>query len=125
MDGMASKGRIPKLNPETVGIITRGVADGMPRRHAAALAGVSESAVAKWLAAGRKKTSGPHFQFVQAIKKAEAEAIARNVTVVQAAADKSWQAAAWWLERRFPDEFGSESRTVRELKKIIERLTAK
>lgn len=79
----------------------------------------------KWMARGRKETEGIYFQFVQAIKKARSEAMDRNVEIIQTAAKKTWQAAAWYLERQFPEEFASESKTVRELRKIIENLTAK
>jgi hypothetical protein len=40
-----------------------------------------------------------------AMEAAEAEAVARNVAVIQKAAQSQWQAAAWWLERRYPDEW--------------------
>lgn len=40
-----------------------------------------------------------------AVEAAEAEAVARNVAVIQKAAQSQWQAAAWWLERRYPDEW--------------------
>lgn len=57
----------------------------------------------KW---GEKKQTGIYFEFFEAIKKAEAIAEARNVTIIQSAAKDSWQAAAWWLERKHPDEWG-------------------
>lgn len=57
----------------------------------------SEAEVAKW-------------QFWQTIKKAEAEAEARNTALIQTQASKSWQAAAWWLERKFPDRWGRKDK---------------
>ncbi len=29
----------------------------------------------------------------------------RNVAIIQHATQDTWQAAAWWLERRFPEDF--------------------
>ena len=44
--------------------------------------------------------------FSVAIKKAEAECKAARIATILKASEKSWQAAAWWLERRCPDEYG-------------------
>lgn len=43
---------------------------------------------------------------LEVIKKSKAEAIKRNVAIVQQAAMKQWQAAAWWLERTEPEKYG-------------------
>ena len=51
--------------------------------------------------------------FSVALKKAEAECKAARIATVLKASEKSWQAAAWWLERRCPDEYG---RMVKEEK---------
>lgn len=40
-----------------------------------------------------------------AIAKAQAQASAEMVEHVRAAAKKTWQAAAWWLERNFPEHY--------------------
>lgn len=45
-------------------------------------------------------------EFIERIKKAEAKAILRNVAIINQAATENWQAAAWWLERRYPNQFG-------------------
>ena len=57
-----------------------------------------------------KCRKGVYFEFFEAIKKAEAQAEARNVAVIQTAARDSWQAAAWWLERKYPQEWGKKER---------------
>ena len=44
--------------------------------------------------------------FSVAIKKAEAECKVARIQTILNASDKSWQAAAWWLERRYGDEYG-------------------
>lgn len=44
--------------------------------------------------------------FGDAVKKAEAECEVRNVAIVLKAAPKTWQAAAWWLERRRKEVYG-------------------
>lgn len=47
---------------------------------------------------------------LERVKQAEAEAESRMVeTIVEASVD-TWQAAAWYLERRYPDDFGKRIR---------------
>ena len=44
--------------------------------------------------------------FCDSIKRAEAAGVAAMLSVIRAATAKSWQAAAWWLERRYPRAWG-------------------
>lgn len=99
--------RRSKYTPELVRQICEILAEGNPRRTACVLAGVSEETFYTWL---RAKP-----EFSEAIKTAESEAIRRNVGIVQTAAKRHWQAAAWWLERKAPDEFGQRSRQTVEV----------
>jgi transposase len=105
---VARRGQIPKLTPERHRVIVDSIAAGVPRKFAAQRAGVTERCLYKWLARGRQggKRNAAYVQLVQALQKAEADAVARNVAVVQKAANTTWQAAAWWLERRYHAEFG-------------------
>jgi hypothetical protein len=93
-------------------VIAERVAAGVPLKYAAQRAGIDESTLHLWLRKGRQARKGPHFQLFQSVKKAEADAVARNVAVVQKAAAKTWQAAAWWLARRHHKEFGRQDRTI-------------
>ena len=58
------------------------------------------------------------------IKKALAEAEMKDLSVIAKASEKSWQAAAWRLERRFPDRWGRKldvsAKTEIVLPKVIE-----
>ena len=47
------------------------------------------------------------FQCEKLKEKAEADAEVRNVAIIQRAADTTWQAAAWWLERKHKAEWSS------------------
>lgn len=91
-------GRKLKLTPELMEKIVQLVRVGTPQKYAAGACGVGEATFYDWCR---------RFQaFQAAIKKAESEAISRNVGIINIAAKSTWQAAAWWLERRFPDQFG-------------------
>lgn len=64
--------------------------------------------------------------FRDAVEKAEGEAEATYTAVVAQAAPKSWQAAAWWLERRKHMDFAQHQRVemVVDFRKEVEALAA-
>jgi len=70
---------------------------GMCHSHISQALGVSKSTFSNWL------TDKPNF--LAEIKKAEAEGIAHLLDQIIKASRKNWQAAAWILERRFPQQF--------------------
>jgi hypothetical protein len=78
-----------------VGIILDALSRGCGRGHAAALAGVHPSALDRWMDAD------PELE--QRVIEAEARLQDRMLGIVSKAAPSSWQAAAWTLERRFPE----------------------
>ncbi|TGC07414.1 hypothetical protein [Methanolobus halotolerans] len=78
---------------------------GVPVVHACDAVGISPSSYYDWMKLGERATSGQHHEFYLRVKQARAEAIARNVAIIQKAATHTWQAAAWWLERSCPSEF--------------------
>ena len=132
----AKTGRLPKLTPEVAKIIVDNVTAGVPQKYAAERAGVTERTLMRWLAAGRKARSGPLLSLLSALKKGEADCIARNVANIQRAASgveevtvketittdangqtitkretttkraADWCAAAWYLERTCTTEYG-------------------
>lgn len=59
---------------------------------------------------GEKGNSGIFSEFSEAVKKAASEAEVRNVLTIRDASAKTWQAAAWWLERRYPEKWGKQPR---------------
>src|SRR4051794_12686949 len=76
------------------------LAHGLPRRAAAAHAGVGTGTLYRWL----DDDEG----FREACETAEARFIHENVTAIAdiAAKSRSWRARAWLLERVRPDLFG-------------------
>jgi transposase len=117
-----ARGRVPKLTPEAHRVIVEAVSAGVPQKYAAQRAGVTPQSIRNWLSRGKREPSGIYFDFLAAMKKAEADAIARNVAIVQKAAVTTWTAAAWWLERRYPDEFGTDRRLLNELRRELKLL---
>lgn len=105
--------RPTKLTPHRRKRLVRALADGNTRRTAAALAGIDDSTLRRWLARGHEEASGPYHTLRLAVEQAEAEAESRMVALIRSAAPQTWQAAAWWLERRRPQDW--RKRTAVEL----------
>jgi hypothetical protein len=117
-------GRKTKYTDETVDNICALVQIGTPYRHACRACGISDATFFDW------KATKP--EFLDAIKKAESISIARDMKGIESAGAKSWQARAWRLERRFPNEFGrfdrlevaegSQNSVLRALSETIDAL---
>jgi hypothetical protein len=107
-----------KYTPETVERICQFLKAGNTRKTSAIASGIGETTFYEWM------NDKPEFS--ESIKRAEEEAVARNVAIINKAAQDTWQAAAWWLERRRRDEFGKNDRvevnaTVKDVTALNER----
>ena len=103
--------RKPKLTEKMIETAEKLIAAGNYQRHVAQYLGIDESTWYRWLQKGeRAQQNSLYGKLYKAVKKAEAEAVARNVTIIQKAAQDTWQAAAWWLERKCPEEWGRKER---------------
>lgn len=96
-------GRPSKATIDNQGIICQAIASGAPRRLAAQAVGMHEATLYRHLA--------NNHEFREQVEKAEGQFVARNVALIQKAAIETWTAAAWLLERRYPDEFGRKLQT--------------
>ena len=74
--------------------------------------------IAKHPHSGRRTNDTPggdnnlFLRLLRAVERGEADAHARNLGLIQKAAqDGTWQAAAWFLERRYPELYGRTVRT--------------
>jgi len=102
---MAKRGAPNKYTPERVERIITAIRMGATQRLAASYAGVDEETIIRW----RKV----HLEFLDAFKTAEGEASVGWLRKIEEAADGgAWQAAAWKLERRYPDEYGRHNVSV-------------
>ena len=57
-----------------------------------------------------RSKSGKHKEFVEAVRQAEAVSDVRDVAIISQHAKKNWQASAWRLERKRPDQWGRKER---------------
>jgi hypothetical protein len=106
-------GRPSKLPQVQVQIIAA-VKAGNYRSTAAALAGIQGRTLAEWI---RRGTAGdPEFShFSHLLKKAEAAGEAADLARIKRASIRSWTAAAWRLERKYPERWGRKDRLVAEV----------
>ena len=99
-------GRPTKLTPEVQDRIIQALKAGNYVETAAEYAGIGKTTFYRWMEQGAKASRGIYREFRDAVTRARAEAEARNVAIIQKAAPDDWRAAAWWLERAFPDRWG-------------------
>lgn len=79
---------------------------GNYRKVAAEYAGISDRTLISWLSRGRDQMEGdPYHEFYLAVLEAEQTAEVRALGIIQQAAQKDWKAAAWYLERKFPERY--------------------
>lgn len=64
-------------------------------------------------------------EFAAAVQAAEDEAERSALQTIRDAMPDTWQAAAWWLERRRPQQYGKQERLtlLRDLAKDAEKLS--
>ena len=99
-------GRPTKFTPELQTRIVAFLGAGAYIETAASAAGVSKQTLYTWLRQGAEGEE-PFTQFLDAVERAQGEADIRDLkTIREAAHGGAWQAAAWRLERRHPDQWG-------------------
>jgi len=98
-----------KLTPELTQEITTYIRDGNSPTISATLVGISPSTYFNWMSKGSNQE--PRFmEFLESIKRANAQSIVNRVALIARAADSgNWRAAAWLLERISPESFGKHS----------------
>ena len=107
---MAGRGK-EKLTKDGIKTALRLCRAGLPDCQIAAVLGVSKETYSRWI--NHPKTDNQN-QLRQKLKKADAEREAALVTRIMRASDDTWQAAAWLLERRYPDRYAKPVRPVED-----------
>lgn len=108
----ATIGRPTKLTPDLANTICGLVAQGNYLKAAAGAVAVDAGTVHRWVSKGAAPDADPLYRdFRDQLQKAKAMAEARMVRVITTAANQGqWTAAAWWLERTNPEEWGKRDR---------------
>lgn len=96
--------RQTKYNEDRHNRIVDALRAGNTRRAASWAGGIDPDTFGIWL---RRFPA-----FSEAVKAAEADAELAMVQRVRTAADESWQAAAWWLERKMKQDWSARQEQV-------------
>ena len=90
---------------------------GNDKKVAAAMAGIGESTLYRWLETAEKEDAPEEFrEFRESLTQAEAEAeVAAVARIQQAAQNGRWQASAWWLERKYGERWGRNDKIRQEI----------
>ena len=107
---MAGRGK-EKLTKDGIQTALRLCRAGLPDCQIAAALGVRAETFSIWR--NHPKTEN-QTQLSKAMKKADAAREAALVTRIMRASDDTWQAAAWLLERRYPDRYAKPVRPVED-----------
>jgi transposase-like protein len=122
-------GRPTKLTLDIEARIVQAISAGNYMETAAAYVGISKVTLYKWMRDGARAKSGKKKNFVNAVEKALAVAEMDAVATIKVASGKTWQAAAWHLERSHPDRWGRRAipgeegeleRTAVSVKELLE-----
>lgn len=106
------RGRPPKYCPEVHAKLVQAARNGLFRKLQAMYAGISEGTLNEWLEDARNNpTTSPYGELADHLDKAEAERANEAAEDVREAR-RAWQASAWYLERKYPSQYG---RRVQEI----------
>ncbi len=108
---MAKTGRKSLLTEELTKKIEGYAALGVPDKAIYEAVGIGHDTFYRWI----KQNS----EFAKRLNKARSLGQAKLVKLIWDAVPKTWQAAAWLLERRWPNEYGKKETLRHEGSKII------
>lgn len=94
----------PLLREEMINSIR----DGMPFGTVCKLVGITTQSFKNWMKMGIAEVNEEYTQFYIDVVKAEAEAEVTLVQKLQKHQDEYWQAVAWQLERRWPENWSKK-----------------
>ena len=103
----------PKLTPELAREAIRLVQNGASNSDVISYLGVAESTFYAWL---RDPQNDAQRALAQGLKKAETERKLWHLQRIHKAAEEGdWKASAWYLERRYPNEYARTQRLTGEV----------
>ena len=91
--------RVLKYDKFHIDLFINALSEGVGRVAACKTADIGYQTFLDWMEAKP--------EFSEMVKKAEIQGSDRNKDIckIRILEDKSWQSAAWWLERNYPEEF--------------------
>lgn len=103
-----------KATAKTIDVILNAISEGLSQREASALAGISEDTLSLW-----KKDS----EFSEQIRQKQIENKLRHIKIINKASERHWQASAWWLERKYKEEFSLKNKLDINTHESLEKMS--
>ena len=94
-----------KISQERIDVMLAHIREGNYDSVASSAAGITRQTFYRWIRKGKEDREGIYYDFYQAVEVAKAEGEVTLLKTVKAAAQRTWQAAAWMLERSRPDRW--------------------
>lgn len=102
-----------KLTDEVQETLIKSLENGLAIKAACGRASISEKTFYNWYNKGAEKKSGKYRDFHDAVDNAKNTAQSNFENIIASAANKgTWQAAAWWLERRRPEMYNKPEKVM-------------
>ena len=99
--------RPSKLTKEVKDKLIYAILIGASYEMASNYAGITYNTFRNWIKRGEEAKGGEYFKFLEEIKNAQARGAVKLLgNLEEAIQNGTWQAAAWKLERRFPEIYG-------------------
>jgi len=112
----AKMGRRTKLTPDLQDRLLGLIRQGNYIDTACKLVGLDRTVIYDWLKRGSKDDpEEPYTSFALAFWEAEGEAEKNVLAIIDKAAAVDWKAAAWKIERRWPERWGRKDRLQAEV----------
>jgi len=106
MAALPTHGPPVALTPDVRKALLRAARNGETDQTCCAFAGIGVRTLSDWKKATADGTAHPEAAAIVAeLKAAQGEVRQAMQERIQLASWDDWKAAAWWLERKFPDEF--------------------
>ena len=102
------------LNETIQNAMVEAIEAGNYASTAAEACGIGTSTHYRWMDQGEQGIE-PYRGYWEAIKKAEALAEMSGVNIIKTASLDTWTAAAWYLERKFPERWGRKDKLTQEI----------
>lgn len=108
------RGRPSKLTAKVRNHLVEAIEAGNYVETAVRACGIGTSTYYRWMETGEADLAHDkdsiYRELWEAVKKAEATAEEKALKQIRSAAPEHWQAAAWYLERKFPNRWGRKER---------------
>ena len=104
--------RPEKISAQLIEAICEDIAKGYSYDQAALNNGVAASTFFRWMLKGKQTDVDPIYrEFVELVEEASNFSEPEALQLIRSSAkiDRNWKAAAWFLERRFPEKYAKKS----------------